>query len=64
MLLLARCLWVIYGIKKPDLQIGITNGISGIITIFIIITAFIYRNPKKKENDINNENNASSENNA
>jgi MtN3 and saliva related transmembrane protein len=50
MLLLARCLWVIYGLRKPDFQIGITNGISGIITILIIITAFIYR---KKENNIN-----------
>lgn len=53
MLLLARCLWVIYGLRKPDLQIGITNGVSGIITILIIITAFIYR---KKENNINNQN--------
>jgi MtN3 and saliva related transmembrane protein len=52
-LLIARCLWVIYGIKKIDLQIGITNGISGVITIIIIIVAFIYK--KKKDIEINNE---------
>lgn len=42
-LLIARCLWVVYGIKTTDLQIGITNGISGIITIIIIIVAIIYK---------------------
>jgi len=48
-LLLARILWTTYGIKKSDLQIGITNGISGVLTILIIISAIYYRKTDKDE---------------
>lgn len=48
-LLIARCLWVTYGVRKPDLQIGITNGISAVLTVFIIISAIYYRKTNKDE---------------
>lgn len=47
-LLVARILWTTYGLRKPDLQIGITNCISGFFTVLIIISAIYYR---KKETD-------------
>jgi MtN3 and saliva related transmembrane protein len=47
-LLVARILWTTYGLRKPDLQIGITNCISGFLTVLIIISAIYYR---KKETD-------------
>jgi MtN3 and saliva related transmembrane protein len=45
-LLVARILWTTYGLRKPDFQIGITNCISGVLTIFIIISAIYYKNKK------------------
>jgi MtN3 and saliva related transmembrane protein len=45
-LLVARILWTTYGLRKLDFQIGITNCISGVLTIFIIISAIYYRNKK------------------
>lgn len=45
-LLVARILWTTYGLRKPDFQIGITNCISGVLTILIIISAIYYKNKK------------------
>lgn len=52
-LLIARCLWTTYGVRKPDLQIGITNGISGVLTVLIIISAIYYRKTNKDEKTVN-----------
>ena len=35
-LFIAQCLWTSYGILKKDLEIIITNILSGILTLFII----------------------------
>lgn len=36
-LFIAQCLWASYGILKKDLQIIITNVLSGTLTLFIIV---------------------------
>ena len=52
-LVIARCLWCIYGIRKLDFQIGITNGISGTLNILIIISAIYYRKTDKDKKNVN-----------
>ena len=42
-LFIAQCLWASYGILKKDLQILITNVLSGILTLFIICFAMYFR---------------------
>lgn len=41
-LLSGQILWMVYGILKNDLQVMITNIISGIITLIIIICAIYF----------------------
>jgi MtN3 and saliva related transmembrane protein len=41
-LFIAQSLWTSYGVLKNDLQITITNGISVVITLAIVISALIY----------------------
>jgi len=43
-LFIAQSLWTSYGVLKNDLQITITNGISVVITLCIVISALIYNN--------------------
>jgi MtN3 and saliva related transmembrane protein len=41
-LLVSEILWLIYGVFKIDLQLIITNGITSIITLLIIILSWMY----------------------
>lgn len=43
-LFIAQCFWSAYGILNHDLQVTITNILSGIITIIIIIISLYYKN--------------------
>ena len=42
LLFIAQILWTIYGILKNDLQVMITNIISSVITMLIIILSIYY----------------------
>ncbi len=42
-LFIAQCIWSVYGVLNNDLQITITNVLSSIITIMIIILALYYK---------------------
>lgn len=41
-LLVSEILWLIYGLLKSDLQLIVTNGITSIITLLIIIYSWVY----------------------
>jgi MtN3 and saliva related transmembrane protein len=41
-LLVAQILWMVYGILKSDFQVIITNAITSLLTILIIIFALWY----------------------
>ena len=49
--LIAEVLWCLYGVLKNDLQVFLTNLISGIITIIIIIASIYFQ----YSNDIHTE---------
>lgn len=42
-LFIGECLWCIYGVLKHDIQIIVTNALSCVISILIIIMGIIYR---------------------
>lgn len=41
-LLIAQCLWTLYGILNHDLQISVSNIAAGILTIMIISSAYYF----------------------
>jgi MtN3 and saliva related transmembrane protein len=41
-LLVSEILWLIYGVFKTDLQLIVTNGVTSIITLLIIIFSWMY----------------------
>ena len=43
LLLIAQCLWFLYGLLKHDLQVLLTNAIAGVLTILIIVAAIYFR---------------------
>lgn len=41
-------LWIVYGIKKEDWIIIISNGFSALINISVLILSLVYKNTAKK----------------
>lgn len=52
LLFLGQLFWFVYGILKSDLQITLTNAISGVITLVIIILVFCYRRREAQINHV------------
>ena len=47
-LLVSEILWIVYGVLKIDLQLIITNCITSIITLLIIICSLYYKKSNNK----------------
>ncbi|NBP13824.1 hypothetical protein EBU95_05405 [bacterium] len=50
LLFVGQLMWFVYGILKSDLQITITNAISGLLTLIIIGLSLYYNRLFKNEN--------------
>ena len=54
-LFVAQCLWISYGVLKHDLEITITNILSGFLTLIIILCSLYYiKYPLFNNNNNNN----------